>query len=74
MSVLQGFSMRAPNPEKKSGFGKSVELQDPITYGKNPNGTYLFKGTCPETGNKVCAIKGAADGKKLVADNGYSAH
>lgn len=46
---------------------KKVVLQKPITHKKNPNGTYMFKGKCPETGSTVCAIKGAADAEKLIA-------
>ena len=50
-----------------------VELQQPITYKKNPNGTYLFKGKCPDTGNTVCSIKGAEAAQTLIESGQYTA-
>lgn len=53
---LKGYSIKAK---------KSVVLKQPIEIKKNPNGTYMAKGKCPETGNTVCCIMKAEKG--LVA-------
>lgn len=58
MAALTGYSIKAK---------KKVELQQPITHKQNPNGTYLFKGKCPETGKGVCCIMGADNALAVIA-------
>jgi len=66
--VIKGYSMRAPNPEKPKGVGKMVELQASMTIQKNPNGTYMVKGKCPDTGNTVCSIQSGENGLKVISE------
>ena len=54
---LKGYSIKAK---------KSVVLKQPIEIKKNPNGTYMAKGKCPETGNTVCCIMKAAKGLEAI--------
>lgn len=55
---LTGYSIKAK---------KKVVLQQPIEIKKNPNGTYMAKGKCPETGNTVCCIMGKDKGLEALA-------
>jgi len=61
MTELTGYSMSAK---------KKVTLQQPIEIMKTPNGAYMAKGKCPETGKTVCATMGPDKAKEAI-DSGH---